>query len=191
MDDKYVMTATDLMNYLYCPRIIYFVHVLKKPQFTTKKEYVGRDKSRAFEHKAKRAKVVKDCSRLPKVFSKQLFSTSLMMRTTADAIMFNATENEAYPIQAKYSYKPKAVFRGQRLQLMLEGLLIEEVMGMKVPHGFIKFVKSGDLVKVWLGDKSEVLECLKAIKAIFSAECVPAPTGYKKRCVDCCYRNIC
>ena len=191
MDDSYVMTATDLMNYIYCPRIIYFVHVLKKPQYTTKKEYVGRDKSKAFEHKSKRTKVVKSYPRYPKLFSKYLFSQRLSMRTTVDAIMLNMKENQAYPIQAKYSYNPGFVFRGQRMQLLMEAVLIEDIMKLSVPYGFIKYIKSGELVKVPLHDKSAVLECLKSIKSIFNGECVPAPTQYKKRCVDCCYRNIC
>jgi len=191
MEGKYYLTATDLMNYSYCPRIIYFVHVLKIPQATTTKEYKGREKETDFQHKAKRTKVVKKYPKLPKMFKVKLSSEKLRMKTIVDSIMINKEKEEAYPIQAKYSYTPRSVYQTQKNQLALESLLVEDKLNMKSPFGFIKFLKSGDLVKVSTEKREPIFEIFEKITEIVEKEKMPKPTNYKKRCVDCCFKNVC
>jgi len=191
--EKRYLTATDLMNYHYCQRILYFVHTLKKPQFTTKKEYKGREKENVFQSNAKRTKVVKSYPRLPKVFKVQLVSENLGIKTIADCIMIDRENNEAYPIQAKFSFTPKKIYRGQKAQLFMEALLIEEQLDYKVPYGFIKFLRSGDLIKIDISEKDKlgVMSTFGEIFKIMSSEALPNRTKYKKRCQDCCFKKIC
>ncbi|MBI2546942.1 MAG: CRISPR-associated protein Cas4 [Candidatus Aenigmarchaeota archaeon] len=190
MEKKYI-TATDLMNYSYCPRIIYYTEVLRDPQFTTKKEFKGREKEYDYQTKAKRTKVVKQYPKLPKLFKAHLVSERLGIKTIVDSIMIDKEKNEAYPIQAKYSYRPPKLFRGQINQLLMEALLIKECLGYNVPFGFIKFLKSGDLVKVNLSNKKDVLELLNEVRDVIEGERFPKATVYKKRCIDCCYKSKC
>lgn len=190
MESQYI-TATDIMNYSYCPRIIYYVHVLHEPQYTTKKEMKGREKENDFSQKGKRTKIVKEGPMLPKKFGLYLTSEKLGLKTKLDSVMFDEAKHEAYPIQAKYSYKPKTIYTTQKNQLLMESLLIEEALGYSSPHGFIKFLKSGDLVKLNLADKHSLLNILSEIKYILNNESFPKPTPYKKRCVDCCYKDKC
>ncbi|MBI5347119.1 MAG: CRISPR-associated protein Cas4 [Candidatus Aenigmarchaeota archaeon] len=165
--EKKFLTATDLMNYSYCPRIIYYVHVLKRPQFTTSKEYKGREKESDFQEK-------------------------LGIKTIVDSIMVDKEKNEAYPIQAKYSFKPSKLYRAQLFQIIMESMLIEECLGYKSPFGFIKFLRSGELVKVDTEKRrQEVLEAFQSIEKIMATESFPKPTKYRKRCVDCCFKSIC
>lgn len=191
--EKRYLTATDLMNYHYCPRILYFIHTLKKPQFTTKKEYKGREKENVFQTQAKRTKVVKTYPKLPKKFKVQLISENLGIKTIADSIMIDKEKNEAYPIQAKFSFTPRKIYKGQKAQLVMESLLIEEQLGYVVPYGFIKFLRSGDLVKVNISeeDKVKVLDTFNEILDLMSSEKLPKMTKYRKRCVDCCFKKIC
>lgn len=183
--------ASDLLNYSYCPRIIYFSHVLKKPQITTKKEYKGREKETEFRQKAARTKVVKKYPPLPKIFKVRLASDRLGIKTICDSIMLNKEKGEAYPIQAKYAYKPRAIYRTMKMQINMEALLIEEVMKLRSPYGFIKFLKTGDLVKVNADKKEEVVRLFSDIRQMIFAETMPNKTKYPKRCVDCCFKNIC
>jgi len=157
----------------------------------TKKEEKGINKETIFKREGRRTKVVKKYPPLPKIFNVHLSSEELGIRTVADSIMIDASKNEAYPIQAKYSFKPDKIFRTQKIQLMMEGLLIEKSLGYNAPFGFIKFLKSGELVKVDLNDKSEVIETVENVKEIIGTESFPKPTKYKNRCIDCCYRKMC
>lgn len=190
--EKRFLTATDLMNHSYCPRIIYYVYVLKKPQFTTSKEYKGREKEGVFQKRAKITKVVKDQPKLPKMFKVHLESEKLGIRTIADSILIDESKNEAYPIQAKYSFTPQKLYRGQRFQVIMESMLIEECLGYNSPFGFIKFLRSNDLIKVNTeNNREEVMESFQSITNIMSTEVFPKPTKYRKRCIDCCFKNFC
>ena len=191
--EKFILIATDLMNYCYCPRIIYFVHVMKIPQATTRKEYKGREKDLEFMAKSKRTKVVKDAPPLPKLFQVHMQSDELEMKTIADSIMINEAKKEAYPIQAKYAFAPREIYKTQKLQLAMEAMLIEDKFKHKVPFGYIKFMRSNELIKVSINTelKDDVIQCFQNIKEITRTERMPKGTEYKKRCADCCYKNIC
>ena len=190
MESQYI-TATDLMNYSYCPRIIYYVHVLKDPQFTTKKEFKGREKEDQFRSNAKRTKVVKELPSLPKEFKVSFVSEELGIKTIADSIIINKSKSEAYPLQIKYSFRPKILYETQKNQLFMEALLIEQQLNYTVPFGFIKFLKSNDVIKVSTKRKESVLGVFDKIRNIVKNEEFPPPTKYLKRCVDCCYNNKC
>jgi len=111
--------------------------------------------------------------------------------TKIDCIAIDVKKNYAFPIQLKYSYKPKLVYRTQKVQLILEALLIEEVLHYKVPYGYIKYIKSNQITKVLVNKKDQIFKIMSRIKDIIKNEKFPEPTPYIKRCVDCCYKRIC
>lgn len=59
MDTEKPLVAADIKNYNYCPRIIYYVHVLKLAQAETAKERNGMKKYDEFKRKSKRNKIVR------------------------------------------------------------------------------------------------------------------------------------
>lgn len=186
------LTATDLMNYLYDPRIIYFVHVLRISQATTTKELAGREKYEEFRKKSQRNKIIKELPYLPKLYNVYLASQKYSFATKIDCVTINSVKKEAYPIQVKYSVKPEILYRTQKFQIIMEAMLIEERLGYKVPYGFVKFLKSGDFVKVWINEKlkQELLQIFGEIERIIREEKLPKPTPHKKKIIDSCYRNI-
>ena len=191
MEKKY-LSARDVMNYCFCPRIVYYEHVLKIPQITTRKEFKGRDKYDDFKQKSKRNKIVKEFpTKLRKVFDITLKSENLGLITKTDCILFDDRKKEAYPISIKYAKRPNAIYRTMKNQLLLEAVLIEEQLGYKVNYGFIKFMLSGGTVKVWLDKKEQFLSLLQSIKTIATKEILPQKTKYPKCCTDCCYRKLC
>lgn len=192
MLNKLYITATDLMNYLYDPRIVYFVYVLKIPQATTVKELKGREKYEEFKIKSKRNKIIKELSFLPKEYDVYFASKKHNFATKIDCIALDKSRNEAYPIQIKYSSKPKVLYRTQKFQVIMEAMLVEELLGYNVPYGFVKFLKSEDFVKVTITEKlkAELLQILKEIESIIKEEKLPKPTPHKKKNIDNVYQNI-
>lgn len=189
---KQFLTATDLMNYLYDPRIIYFVYVLKIPQSTTVKELKGREKYEEFKTKSKRNKIIRELINLPKIYNTYLSSKKYGIATKIDCVAIDKEKGEAYPIQVKYSQKPRVLYRSQKFQIIMEAILIEKHFSYKVPFGFVKFLKSGDFVKVWVTErlKNELLKIFSEIESIIKEEKLPHPTPHKKKIIDSCYRNI-
>lgn len=180
------------MNYLYDPRIIYYVHVLKIPQATTAKEIAGRKKYEGFAQKSKRNKIIKELPKLAKKYDIFLASNHIGASTKLDCVAIDKAKNEAYPIQIKYSVKPRALYRTQKFQIVLEAMLIEERLGYRVPCGYVKFLRSGDFIKVAITDtlKEGLLAILGEIRDIIENEKLPRATSHKKRRIDNVYKNI-
>ncbi len=181
------ITATDVLNYHYCSRIIYYVYVLKIPQFTTVKEYKGREKYEQFKDKSKRNKIVPEFPHLPRFYEIYLEHNGLATKT--DCVLIDG--NEAFPVQVKYAKKPPVTYQTTYSQLMLEAYLIGKVLKKQVRKGFIKYEISNDIVPVLLTENQKIEETIESIKNIALLEQIPKATTYKKRCVDCCYKRVC
>lgn len=187
MKDK--ITSADFMNYEYCPRIVYFIHVLKQKQTKSSKQKKGLEKDFSFKT-TKRTQIIKKYS-IPLIKKYNVLLEDEEFITKADCIAFDKENKKAFPIQLKYSYEPKIVYRSQRFQLLLEAFLIEKQFNFSVGYGYIKYIKSNSLKKVWLNNKGELFKLADKIKNIIQNEHFPKPTKYKKRCIDCCYRRMC
>lgn len=185
------LSGKDLMNFLFCPRIIYYEHILKSPQFTTRKELKGREKYNDFKSKSKRNKIIKEFPKLRRIYDKTLQSEKYGIITKADCIIFNDKLKEAYPVSIKYSNLPRKIYRTQRYQLLLEAFLIEDVFNYKVPFGFMRYMLSGDMIKINTSNKHIILDIFSQISKLIKSENFPKATPYKKCCIDCCYRSKC
>ena len=186
------ITAADLMNYAYCPRIVYFTRVINLPQTKSAKQKKGLEKDFSFKKDTNRNKVIKGKSYDSNLIKK--YSISLETEeyaTKVDCLLINEKLKEAYPLQLKYAKKPLCGFyKTQKLQLLFEAMLIEKVLKYSVPHGYIKYDLSGDLVKIDLNDRQELFEVIEKVKEIIKKEIFPPATKYKKRLIDNCYRMI-
>ena len=189
---KYFLTATDLMKYLYDPLIIYFMYVLKAPQLMTPKAIEGLKKYEEFKISSKRNKIIRELPYLKKLYNIYLASPVYGFATRIDCVAIDTTKKEAYPIQVKYSIKPRVLYRSQKFQIVMEAMLVEEKLGYEVPYGFVKFLKSNDFVKVPITDqlKKELLKIFSEIEYIIKEERIPKPTPHKKKRDDSVYKNI-
>lgn len=186
------ITAADLMNYAYCPRIVYFTRVLKLPQTKSAKQKKGLEKDFSFKKDTNRNKIIKGKSYNPNLIRK--YNVSLETEeyaTKVDCLLINDEAREAYPMQLKYARKPRCgVYLTQKLQLMFEAMMIEKVLKYNVSFGYIKYELSGDLVKISLENKQELYDVIDKVKEIIQKESYPSATKYNKRLVDNCYRRI-
>ena len=183
------ITAADLMNYAYCPRIVYFTRVINLPQTKSAKQKKGLQKDNLFEKRTYRSKTIKDYDfGLVKKYNVPLENNEFV--TKADCIAIDEKNKLAFPIQLKYSKKPDKIYQTQKLQLLFEAFLIEKVLGYKSPFGYIKYELSNEIVKVDLTDKSELFEVIDKVKNIIKNEVFPEATKYKKRLIDNCYRRF-
>ncbi|MCX8159141.1 MAG: CRISPR-associated protein Cas4 [Candidatus Pacearchaeota archaeon] len=186
------ITAADIMNYEYCPRIVYFTKVLKLPQTKSAKQKKGLEKDFSFKKDSSRNKILKN--NFQNLILKRKYNLSLETEefaTKIDCLFINEQNKEAYPLQLKYGQKPKfGYYRTQKLQLLFEAMLIEKVLGYKVPYGYIKYILSNDLIKISLINKEELFQTIEKVKEIIKNEIYPKATKYKKRIVDNCYRRF-
>jgi CRISPR-associated exonuclease Cas4 len=192
-EQDYTLTASHLLEYLFCPRFTYFEYVLDIPQHEDKrfKVEVGRtihEKIRKMNADYLRKKIgVKEKK------SDVYLSGRNGIRGIVDEILF-LNDDTGAPLDYKYAEYKDRTFKNHRFQLVFYAQLIKDNFNIQVNRGFIVYTRSRNkLVEVQIKDK-DFYELEKIIKELIGVivKCkYPKPTRYRQRCPDCCYRNIC
>ena len=187
------VTASHLLEYLFCPRFTYFEYVLDIPQHEERrfKVEVGRkihERARKINPDYLRKKIgVKEKQ------SDVYLSSHMGIRGIIDEVLF-LNDGTAAPLDYKYADYREKIFKTYRLQLVLYAQLIRDNFSVPVNRGFIVYTRSKNkLVEVPIREKDyEELEKMVLDLLNIIQKCkYPEPTRYKRRCPDCCYRNIC
>ncbi len=190
---SYSITATDILEHLYCPRFTYFELVLEIPEHQEKRFKV--QKGRTIHEE--RATINPDYLRkkLGCVERKKsvYLSSRRGLRGVVDEILF-LRDGTAAPLDYKYAEYKERTFKNHRYQLAFYGSLIRECFDLPVQRGFIVYTRSHNkLVEIALTAAvySELDTIIAEFLEIVQKGRYPDPTRYPARCADCCYRNIC
>lgn len=110
-----------------------------------------------------------------------------------DLLLIDEVEGIAIPMQFKNTFSPSKLYQGQKMQILLEAVMVEKELKLKVPYGLVKFIQDSRIFRVDTYDwrKDQLKRNLEEIKNVVRKEQLPAPTEFKRRCVDCCFRRIC
>jgi CRISPR-associated exonuclease Cas4 len=186
------ITPSEIIQYLFCPRFIYFEKVLCIPQYEEKsyKAMKGRhlheDKTRMNkEYLRKKLGVIEKYQ--------EQYLTNNLLRGKVDEVLL-LEDGTAAPLDYKFAQYKDKVFNTYKTQLACYAWLIEENFNRPVNRGYLVYTRSkSKLVEVELEDafKQAVKENTQAIVAIIDKNHFPKATKYKKRCIECTYRNIC
>jgi len=187
------LTASHLLEYLFCPRFTYFEYVLDIPQHEEKRFKV--EKGRTIHEKIRKMN--------PAYLRKTLgvkdkrtdvyLSSPLGLRGVIDEILF-LDDDTAAPLDYKYAEYREKTFRNHRFQLVFYAQLIKDNYDLPVAGGYIVYTRSKNrLVEVPIHEKDfdELKKIINGMLQIIQKCRYPNPTRYKRRCPDCCYRNIC
>ena len=192
-ESDYSITASHLLEYLFCPRFTYFEYVLDIPQHeeTRFKVEVGRtvhEKARKTNPEYLRKKIG--------VREKKMdvyLTGSRGLRGIVDEILF-LDDDTAAPLDYKYAEYKDRTFKNHRFQLVFYAQLIKDNYHIPVKRGFIIYTRSKNkLVEVLIKDKDfdELDKIITGLMDVIVRCKYPKPTRYKQRRPDCCYRNIC
>ncbi len=187
------VTATDLLEFLYCPRFTYFELYLKIPEHqekrfkVTKGRTVHEDKAR-FNPDYLRKKI--GCIRREKSVH---LASGMGIRGIIDEILF-LDDGTAAPLDYKYAEYKERTFKNHRFQLAFYAQLIKDNFSIAVKRGFIVYTRSNNkLVEVPIPERifDELKTMIGQLLDVVQKGIYPAPTKYKARCADCCYGNLC
>lgn len=190
---KCSLTASHLLEYLFCPRFTYFEYVLDIPEHQEQRFKV--QKGRDIHEKIRKmnpAYLRKKLGVKEKKSDVYLAGRS-SIRGIVDEILF-LDDGTAAPLDYKYAEYKERTFKNHRFQLVFYAQLIKDNYHIPVNRGFIIYARSKNrLVEVGIKNK-DFIELEKIIddmiKIIINCR-YPKPTSVKKRCPDCCYKNIC
>ncbi len=192
-NDKFGLTATDVLEYLYCPRFVFFESYLCIPEHQEKrfKVQTGRtihdDKARLNPNYLRKKLGV-----VERKISVYLASPQ-GMRGVVDEILF-LKDGSAAPLDYKYAEYKERTFKNHRYQLTFYGQLIQDNYGLPVNRGYIVYTRSRNkVIEVGISQSmyAELHIIIEALMNVVLKGKYPSPTQYKARCLDCCYRNIC
>lgn len=191
---NFSITPSIVLEYLYCPRFIYFMEVLKIDQYEDKRIKVqkGREthnyKSLTnIDYKRKKLDVI------DKKKEQELFSLKHKINGKIDEILF-FKDGSAGPLDYKYAEYKGKIFRTYKTQSVMYAILIMDNYNVKSDRGYIVFTRSKnhiEEIKYTEKDFMNTEKILQNIIKIIQFNYYPVKTKVISRCFDCCYRNIC
>lgn len=193
-DTSLSITASVLLEYLFCPRFIYFMNCLCIDQNEDKRYKV--QKGREIHEGKLRRNIDYLRTRIGCVAKETdvfMASREHHIHGIVDEVLMLADGTMA-PLDYKYAEYHDGVFKTQRYQSVFYGLLIQENYGKEVNRGYVCYIRSKNLLKeVAIGVRElEVLQKMIAeIVDITQKGFYPRGTRSRNSCIDCCYRNIC
>ncbi len=187
------LTASNVIEHLFCPRFTYFELYLKIPEHEEKRFKV--EKGRTIHEERK--KINPHYLRKKIGCTKREFSVYLSSHDGWKGIVDEVLELEdgtMAPLDYKYAEYKDTTFGTHRYQLVYYGKLIQDHYGKLVNRGFIIYTRSNNkLVEVPINesDYDNLRTIIAEIKEIIQTGKYPKSTAYKTACLDCCYKNIC
>lgn len=188
------ITPSEVIEYLYCPRFIYFMNCLCIPQHEEKRYKVLKGRE---IHQGK-ARINKNYLREKlgcegKDISVYLCSDKYHLNGIIDEVLF-LEDDTAAPLDYKFAEYRDRLFRTHKYQSALYALLIKDNYPLEVKKGYICYVRSKNRVKeinFKESDFQRVIEMIEEILKIIQTGFYPKRTRYPIKCIDCCYKNIC
>jgi len=183
---------SQIIEYLYCPRYTYFEYVLRIPQNEEKFYKVMRGRE-LHDEKLERNKAYlrKKIGVQEKWLDQYLGKKNL--RGKVDEVL-KLGDGTFAPLDYKFAQWKDRVYETYKQQLTCYAVLIEESFGGTVTKGFLVYVRSRHKlveVEITKKDKEEIKKSMSEMLEIIGKNKYPRATKYKKRCVNCTYRNIC
>jgi CRISPR-associated exonuclease Cas4 len=185
--------VTDLKQYVYCPRVLYFHSCLPRVRPTTYKmeaSIEAHETAQELERRRSlRAYGLKEGARHTNVW---LASERLGMRGEVDLVIETGAggEREAIPVDYKLSTKVADHFR---LQLTAYAVMLEDEWGMRVRRGFLYLIplRRAKEVIVTARLRSSLDKALDVMNAGLLKETMPPPARQRAKCVACEFRRFC
>ena len=189
--EEFYFTVTDIKQYNYCPRIIYFTYVQPVPRKVTRlMEYGAMEHLKLEELEPRRVIKKYGLASGKKVFREKFASANLKLSGMLDLSIH--TENAVYPVEFKFS-TVNSVQHNHHAQLAAYALLLEEKYGTRINTGFTFLSPGKRIIPVNIGDrdKAKVAEYIKEMSDLIHNENFPPMARHRGKCVDCEWKNFC
>ena len=188
------VTPSEVIEYLFCPRFVYYMNVLKIEQHEHKRALVNKGRE---IHQLKMVQnknyLRKKAGAIDKKIDVYLTSKKLKLVGRIDEILF-LENNEAAPLDYKFAFWENRIYKTHKIQQTLYALLIEENFDKKVNKAFLVYVRSKnhlEEIKITENMKKTAMEIVNEIFDILNINYFPKGTKDKNKCLDCTYRNLC
>ncbi|WP_017754490.1 CRISPR-associated protein Cas4 [Calidifontibacillus oryziterrae] len=188
-----MLTITDLKQFVYCPRVIYYTYVQPVPKKPTFKMVYGREQHTEMNKKEKRRGLIQyKLIEGERIFGYPIRSQELGLSGKLDILI--DTKNELgqryFPVECKDT--DRGIFNNIKYQLVAYAMCLEEMTGSTVSEGFIYIIPEKKAYKIIITNeqKKYVRKMISMINKIINEEHYPEPRA-RKRCWDCEFIRYC
>jgi CRISPR-associated exonuclease Cas4 len=188
-----LLLVTDLKQYLYCPRIVYYAYCLPRVRPVTAKMQAGQEAHQDEEGREQRRSLRSyGLTRGERQFDVWLESARLGLRGRLDmAIRVPEPEAEAIPVE----YKDSTRRAGEHwvMQLVAYGEMLGEATGLPVRRGFLYSIpnRSSEPVTFTPARRAKLQQTVQAIGEMIEREQMPDPPSSRRPCLTCEFRRFC
>ena len=193
-DTRIFVTPSEVIEFLFCPRFIYYMNVLKIEQHEHRRILVnkGRDihQLKMIQNKEYLRNKI---GAIDKKLDVYLTSNKLKLVGRIDEVIF-LENDEAAPLDYKFAFWENRIYKTLKIQQTLYALLIEENFDKKVQKAFLVYVRSKnhlEEIRITGNMKKEAIAIVNEIFDILNINYFPNKTKDKNKCLDCTYRNLC
>lgn len=191
---SWYLQVTDLKQYSYCPRIVFYQTCLPGIRPTTYKMAAGiKAQEKVTSLEKRRSLRAYDLIEGERHFNVSVQSERLGVSGQVDLVVESSVGDarRLTPVDFKLSrQKPGRHFH---LQLACYALLLEECWGAPVESGYLYLIPSKESIRVEITPRlrCDVVKQLAEIRHLLQAEEMPTPTAHRGSCVNCEFRRFC
>lgn len=191
-DLPFAFQVTDLKQYVYCPRVLYYQTVLPQVRPITHKMEVGAVAHQMVSEQEKRRSLrTYGLESGERFFNVPVYNAGLLLSGEIDLVI--QTADELIPVDYKSA---KQVGKHHKLQLMAYGRLLELADPKEerlVRRGFIYLIAKRQAIEVRFTPalRKQLEAALAEMRQIAQRERMPATAVSPAQCVDCEFRRFC
>ncbi len=184
------LRVSDLKQYFYCPRIIYYTYCLPVPRPVTHPMQVGATEHEVLSVFERRRSLKRyGLSDGERRFHAPLQASSLGLTGVLDMLII--TQEQAFPVEFKYTVQRLNV--NAKCQLVAYAMMVEECLGKPVECGFIYRIpkQNATAIPISRAMREKVFRALEDMRVMIAQERLPEPPGQRGKCVECEFRRYC
>lgn len=185
-----IVRISDLRQWIYCPRVVWWTQVCPVGKYVSYKMKQGLLKERRLQRLQKRRTLHAfgmldgraECN-------VDLYSPTLGLAGRLDLMIL--TDSARIPVEIKFTRGPAQL--NHRVQLAGYALLLEELYGAAVPHGYVIRLPDNTVEKIPLDTalREIAINTIHALRRTIQNEVMPPASPILAKCSDCEYRIFC
>ncbi len=191
---RLVFTVTDLKQYTYCPRIVFYTYCLPLLRPTTFKMEAGiRAHEKAGQRERRRTLAAYGVEEGERHFDVWVKSSILGLRGRIDLVVEVGVGEGREWIPVEYKQTRRRTGTHIRRQLAAYGMMLEETWGGRARRGFVYSLVTRKVEEVALTERLRrgVREVATAMREMVEREAMPGPPRSRRPCVNCEFRRFC
>ncbi|MFC3861139.1 CRISPR-associated protein Cas4 [Deinococcus antarcticus] len=190
MTEPLLITPTELRQWHYCPRVVFFDRCTPVKRRETVLMTSGRDKHQSELVRERRRTLSRyDLTEGERRYDVRLTSITLGLNGELDLLIVDG--QEAYPVEFKHTQRSPD--SGHRLQLCAYALLVEAELGLTCPHGYWHSSRTRQTYTIPFDTRlrNRTLKTTQEVRKFIWREQCPPSTSQAVKCLECELKNFC